>query len=70
MQLGGQISEEDMHVLRSTLKYTPMYDASKQQMETGLQGYRNDERAWDFESPELIDTMGSIPARKSSTGGG
>lgn len=35
-----------------------------------MQGYRKDGTAWDFESPELIDTMGSIPARKSSTGGG
>lgn len=60
MQLGGHISEDDLKMLRTTLKTTPMFDEAKVQMEKGLTEYKNDGTAWDFGSKGLIDTMMSM----------
>lgn len=57
MQLGVKIGDEDMRVLRDTLPRTKMYDEARAQMQKGLDGYRNDGEAWDFESLGLEDTI-------------
>lgn len=57
MQLGVKISDKDMQVLRDTLPRTKMYDETKAQMQKGLDGYRNDGEAWDFESLGLQETI-------------
>jgi len=56
MQVGGHISEDDMKILRTTLKKTPMYDEAKAQMQKGLTEYKNDGTPWDFGSLGLDDT--------------
>ena len=57
MQLGVKIVEEDMRVLKETLTRVRMYDEAKEQMRKGLEGYKSDGVAWDFESPGVIETM-------------
>ncbi|KAL8955908.1 MAG: hypothetical protein Q9193_006401 [Seirophora villosa] len=57
MWLGGDIAQDDMHVLRTTLQSTPMTDQAKAQMEKGLEGYKNNGEAWDFESKGLHEIM-------------
>lgn len=57
MQLGVKIGDEDMRVLRDTLPRTKIYDEARAQMQKGLDGYKNDGEAWDFESLGLEDTI-------------
>ena len=57
MRLGVKIDDKDMQVLRDTLPRAKMYDEAKAQMQKGLDGYKNDGEAWDFESLGLEDTI-------------
>lgn len=57
MQLGVQIGDKDMHVLRDTLPRARMYDEARAQMQKGLDGYKNNGEAWDFESLGLEETI-------------
>lgn len=57
MQLGVKIVDEDMLVLKKTLPRVTMYDLAKEQMRKGLEGYKNNGEAWDFESPGVVETM-------------
>jgi len=69
MQLGGHVSEDDMNLLRTTLKKTPMHEEAKAQMQKGFDGYKNDGTAWDFGSKGLIDTMMSMGDGGATSGG-
>ena len=57
MQLGVQISDRDLQVVRDTLPRAKMYDEAKAQMQKGLDGYKNDGEPWDFESLGLEDAI-------------
>ena len=57
MQLGVQISDKDLQVLRDTLPRAKMYDEARAQMQKRLDGYKNDCEPWDFESLGLEDTI-------------
>lgn len=65
MQVGGHISEDDMKILRTTLKKTPMFGEAKAQMKKALKEYKNDGTLWDFGSLGLDDT-----AMMAMSGGG
>ena len=69
MQLGVNIGDEDMLVLKKTLPRARMNDEAKEQMRNGLEGYKNDGEAWDFKSPGLHETMASGAGASKGTNG-
>lgn len=61
MQLGVKITEEDMQILRDTLKRVKMFGEAKAQMKKGLDGYKNNGEEWDFGSPGIEETASLKP---------
>lgn len=66
MQLGVNISNEDMLVLKKTLPRARLYDEAKGKMRLGLEGYKNDGEAWDFKSPGLMEMAANIGSTSAS----
>ncbi|KAI4189909.1 MAG: hypothetical protein LQ346_005026 [Caloplaca aetnensis] len=63
MQLGGLISTDDLALLRTTIKDTPMTHQAKEQMCRATDGYTNDGRRWKFGSRSLRVAMMHFSAR-------
>ncbi len=56
MQLGVEIGEQTMRVLKETLAKTSMYEEAKGQMEKAIEGYKSGEM-WDFGNKGVVETM-------------
>lgn len=69
MQLGVKIAAEDLLVLKETLPRVSMYDEAKEQMRKGLEGYKSDGEAWDFESPGVHETFERLPPLDTKASG-